>query len=150
MHISLWPYLGMCIWEWWGVNLILGLGDSGHSEARGHKKTFLLSMVPIVRHKHCFLQSVTTTLQNANAPDDTMGAPLVPAEGRRKRKGFGRGLPESCTIDACTAPPPPLPPSTLVDLRKSFFFFKLIYFQFGSILRSDTHSDVSLPQTQRW
>lgn len=89
MHNCPWPYTGMCIWEWWGENLILGPRDSGHSEPRGHKKTFLLSVVPIVRHKHCFLQSVTRTLQNAYAPDDTTGAPLVSLEGRRKEEKGG-------------------------------------------------------------
>lgn len=89
MHNCPWPYTGMCIWEWWGENLILGPRDSGHSEPRGHKKTFLLSVVPIVRHKHCFLQSVTRTLQNAYAPDDTTGAPLVSLEGRWKEEKGG-------------------------------------------------------------
>lgn len=89
MHSFFWPYPGMCIWEWWGVNLILGPRDSGHSEPGVHKKTFLLSVVPIVRHKQCFLQSVTTTLQNAYAPDDTTGAPLVSLEDRKKEEKGG-------------------------------------------------------------
>lgn len=53
---------------YWGMmrgEFDIGPRDSGHSEPRGHKKTFLLSVVPIVRHKRCFLQSVTRTLQNA-------------------------------------------------------------------------------------
>lgn len=152
MHKSLWPYLGMCVWEWWGVNLILGPGDSGHSEPRGHKKTFLLSVVPIVRHKHCFLQSVTTTLQNAYAPDDTMGAPLVSSEGRRKGQGWGGGLSKSCTMAACTVPSIHacrFEAKLYLEVTvKSFFQF--IYFQLGRILRSDTHRDVNFYQTRSW
>lgn len=35
---SPWPYPGMCIWAWWGENLIVAPGDSGHSGTRGQQK----------------------------------------------------------------------------------------------------------------